>query len=46
MVEHMQTFIVAANRRGSFFPQNVEDGYNVMKEMQQVPCRVFRDTMS
>ena len=42
MVEHMQTFIVAANRRRSLFPQDVEQGYNVMKEIQQVLPRVFR----
>jgi hypothetical protein len=36
MVEHMQTFIVAANKRGSLFPRNVEEGYNAMKAMQQV----------
>jgi len=42
MVEHMQTFIIATNRRGSFFPQDVEEGYNVMKGMQQVPRRVSR----
>lgn len=45
MVEHMQHFIVA-NKRGSLFPQNVEEGYNAMKAMQQVlPCSP-RDTMS
>ena len=43
MVEHMETFIIAANRRGSFFPQDVEEGYNVMKGMQQVLRRVSRD---
>jgi len=34
-VEHMQTFIIATNRRGSFFPQDVEEGYNMMRGMQQ-----------
>ena len=41
MVEYMQAFIVPTDRRGSLFPQDVEQGYNVMKEMQQVLRSVF-----
>jgi hypothetical protein len=36
MAESMQTLIVAANRE-VHFPQDAEEGYNAMKEMQQVP---------
>ena len=41
MVNHMRTFIVTAKGKGSHFPQDVEEGYNVMREMQQVLLRVF-----
>jgi len=45
MVEYMQTFVIAANKQGVPFPQNVEEGYNVMKEMQQVLHRVSKGLM-
>ena len=41
MVENMQSLTIAGNRKGSLFPQNIEEGYNVMKQMQQVLRRVF-----
>jgi hypothetical protein len=41
MVEYMQAYVVPINRKGSLFPQSVEQGYNVMKEMQQVHRHVF-----
>lgn len=40
----MQTFIITANRQAGNFPQNVEEGYNMMKEMQQVGYHGFRST--
>jgi len=46
MVEYMQTFTIAANKQGGLFPQSVEEGYNVMKEMQQVPPRVSKGLVS
>jgi hypothetical protein len=37
MVEHMQKFVISADeQQAKHLPQDVEEGYNVMKEMQQV----------
>lgn len=42
LVEQMHTVIVSTtNKQGGYFPQNAEDGYNVVKEMQQVLPHVF-----
>ena len=46
MVEHMQTFTIDANKHEGRFPQNAEECYNAMKEMQQVLARSSRDAMS
>ena len=43
MVEQMQNIIIStANKHEGYFPQNTEDGYNAIKEMQQVLPHVFR----
>ena len=42
LVEQMHTVIISTtNKQGGYFPQNAEDGYNAVKEMQQVLPRVF-----
>ena len=46
MVEYMQTFMIAANKQGGHFPQSIEEGYNVMKGLQQVPPRVSKGLTS
>ena len=46
MVEHMQTFIIGADKQEGRFPRNAEEGYNAMKEMQQVLARSSRNAMS
>ena len=43
----MHTIIIStANKQNGYFPQDAEDGYNVVKEMQQVLPRVSRSLMS
>ena len=46
MVEHMQTFTIDANKQEGRFPQNAEECYNAMKEMQQVLARSSKDAIS
>jgi len=39
----MHTIIISTtNKEADFFPQSTEDGYNVIKEMQQVLPHVSR----
>ena len=46
MVEHMQTFIIGADKQEGRFPRNAEEGYNAMKEMQLVLARSSKHAMS
>jgi len=46
-VEQMHTIVISTtNKKSAFFPQDTEDGYNVIKEMQQVLPHVPRSLMS
>ena len=38
--------IITSNKQGGYFPQNPEDGYNAMKEMQQVLLHASRGSRS
>ena len=41
IAEHMQTIVISTTtKQAADFPQNIEDGYNMIKEMQQVPPHV------
>ena len=45
--EQMHTIIIStANKQSGYFPQDAEDGYKVLEEMQQVLPRVSRSLMS
>ena len=37
IAEHMQNIVISpTTKQAANFPQNIEDGYNMIKEMQQV----------